>query len=99
MADRDLYQILGVSRAASDSEIRKAYRELARKYHPDRNPGDKQAEDRFKDISYAKEDITVLEGKVVDQPQLYGLLLKFRDLGLSLISFTEIEDSHHGDGY
>jgi molecular chaperone DnaJ len=54
MAGRpDYYKILGVGRNASDEEIKKAYRRLARKYHPDRNPGDKQAEERFKEISQA----------------------------------------------
>jgi curved DNA-binding protein len=55
MAQRDLYEILGVSREAGAKEIRKAYRELARKYHPDRNPGNKDAEERFKEASYASE--------------------------------------------
>jgi DnaJ-class molecular chaperone len=50
---RDLYDILGVSRSASDDEIKKAYRKLARQYHPDRNPGDKQAEAQFKEIQGA----------------------------------------------
>ncbi|MFL5340265.1 MAG: DnaJ domain-containing protein [Gemmataceae bacterium] len=50
---RDLYEILGVSRTASDDEITKAYRKLARQHHPDRNPGDKQAESRFKEIQNA----------------------------------------------
>jgi molecular chaperone DnaJ len=54
MADRpDYYKTLGVGKNASDEEIKKAYRKLARQYHPDRNPGDKQAEERFKDISQA----------------------------------------------
>lgn len=52
MAD-ELYKTLGVSKKATDEEIKKAYRKLARKYHPDRNPGDKEAEDRFKEISAA----------------------------------------------
>ncbi len=54
MADRpDHYKILGVGKNASDEEIKKAYRKLARQYHPDRNAGDKKAEERFKEISQA----------------------------------------------
>jgi molecular chaperone DnaJ len=54
MAERlDYYKTLGVGKNASDEEIKKAYRRLARKYHPDRNPGDQQAEERFKEISQA----------------------------------------------
>ena len=49
----DLYKTLGVSKKASDDEIKKAYRKLAGKYHPDRNPGDAAAEERFKEISAA----------------------------------------------
>src|SRR5579884_2148696 len=49
----DYYKILGVSKNASDEEIKKAYRRLARQYHPDRNHGDKQAEERFKEVSQA----------------------------------------------
>src|SRR5436305_9297859 len=54
MAERpDYYKILGVGKNASEEEIKKAYRKLARQYHPDRNPGDKKAEERFKEISQA----------------------------------------------
>ena len=52
MAD-ELYKTLGVSKGASEDEIKKAYRKLARKYHPDKNPGDKEAEEKFKEISAA----------------------------------------------
>lgn len=54
MADkRDYYEVLGISRTATDDEIKKAYRQLAKKYHPDANPGDKEAEVKFKEASEA----------------------------------------------
>ncbi|MBX3248565.1 MAG: molecular chaperone DnaJ [Myxococcales bacterium] len=53
MSKRDYYEILGVTREATDADLKKAYRELARKYHPDRNPDDAEAEDRFKEASEA----------------------------------------------
>src|SRR5262249_42243330 len=53
--ERDLYAILGLSKGASADEVRKAYRKLARKFHPDLNPGAKQAEERFKDLSLAND--------------------------------------------
>ena len=58
MEYRDYYKILDVQRAATKDEINKAYRRLARKYHPDLNPGDKAAEARFKEINEAHEVLT-----------------------------------------
>ena len=53
MEQRDYYELLEVSRNASDAEIKKAYRKLAMKYHPDRNPDDSSAEEKFKEIQNA----------------------------------------------
>lgn len=53
MAKRDYYEVLGVDKKASEDEIKKAYRRIAIKYHPDRNPGDKQAEEKFKEAAEA----------------------------------------------
>jgi molecular chaperone DnaJ len=55
MAKKDFYEVLGVARGADDAEIKKAYRQLAMKYHPDRNPGDKEAEEKFKEAAEAYE--------------------------------------------
>ena len=55
MAEKDFYEILGVSRNANEDEIKKSYRKLAMKYHPDRNKGDASAEKKFKEVSAAYE--------------------------------------------
>ena len=53
MSKRDYYEVLGINRSADEKEIKRAYRKLAKKYHPDMNPGDKQAEQKFKEITEA----------------------------------------------
>src|SRR5512142_102721 len=55
MANQDYYKVLGVERNASQDEIKKAYRKLALQYHPDRNPGNKEAEEKFKEAAEAYE--------------------------------------------
>ena len=55
MEYKDYYKILGVAKGAEEKEIKRAYRNLARKYHPDKNPGDKGAEEKFKEINEAYE--------------------------------------------
>ena len=50
---RDFYEVLGLSKGASEEEIKKAYRKLAKQYHPDLNPGDKEAEAKFKEVNEA----------------------------------------------
>ena len=58
---RDLYEVLGVQRNASQEEIKKAYRKLAIQYHPDKNPGDKTAEEKFKEVAEAYAILSVPE--------------------------------------
>ena len=53
MSKRDYYEVLGVSKGATEEEIKKAYRKKALQYHPDKNPGDKQSEENFKEAAEA----------------------------------------------
>src|SRR3982075_1663572 len=70
---KDYYEILGVKKGASAAEIRKAFRKLARKYHPDVNPGDKGAEEKFKALSEANEVLSdPKKRKIYDQVGFYS---------------------------
>ena len=60
---RDYYEVLGIQKGASEDEIKKAYKKLARKYHPDMNPGDKEAEEKFKEVNEANEVLSDQEKK------------------------------------
>ncbi len=80
MTERDYYDILGVGRDASEEEIKRSYRRLAMKYHPDRNPGDKKAEEEFKKASEAYE--------VLRDPEKRDIYDRFGHEGLRGTGFT-----------
>jgi molecular chaperone DnaJ len=63
MSQRDYYEVLGVSRTASDAELKKAFKKLAMKYHPDRNPDDPAANEKFKEAAEAYEILSDSEKK------------------------------------
>lgn len=94
MDKRDYYDVLGLSRDAGEREIKKAYRHLAIKYHPDRNPGDKESEERFKEAAEAYE--------VLSDPEKRRLYDQFGHEGLRTTGFSGfggVDDifSHFGD--
>jgi molecular chaperone DnaJ len=87
MAKRDYYEVLGVSRTASADEIKKAYRKLAMQYHPDRNPGNKEAEEKFKEAAEAYEALGD-----ADKRQRYDQFGHDGMRGTDFRPFTDVND-------
>ena len=93
MANRDYYEVLGLDREASESDIKSAYRKQALKYHPDRNPGDSQAEAKFKEASEAYEILSDQDKKSrYDQYGHSGLSGNFGSGGFQWSDFTHATD-------
>jgi len=93
MAKRDYYEILGADRSASDDEIKRAYRKLAKKYHPDQNPDNKEAEENFKEAAEAYEILSDKDKRQrYDQFGHQGVASDFGDGGFQWSNF-----SHAGD--
>ena len=105
MGKRDYYEILGVSRTATKEEIKKAYRKLALKYHPDRNPGNKEAEEKFKEAAEAYEVLSDDQKRAIyDRYGHDGLkngagFSNFHDVNDIFSAFSDIFDDLFGGGF
>lgn len=93
MAKRDYYDILGVNKSADEAEIKKAYRKLAMQFHPDKNPDNKEAEEKFKEASEAYEILSDKEKRqIYDQYGHAGIDNQFGGGGFSWNNFSHFED-------
>ena len=99
MTKRDYYQVLGIDRTADPSAVKKAYRQKAVEYHPDRNPGDRSAEDRFKEAAEAYEVLSNAESRAVYDQFGHDGLRRGGGGASPFQGFTNVEDifSHFGD--
>jgi curved DNA-binding protein CbpA len=103
MAKRDYYEVLGVNKSADEAEIKKAYRKLAMQFHPDKNPDNKEAEEKFKEASEAYEILSDKDKRqVYDQYGHAGIDRQFGGGGFSWDNFThfaDISDLFGGGGF
>ncbi len=99
MAKRDYYEVLGVSKSATKEELKKAYRKMAIKYHPDKNPGDKEAEEKFKEAAEAYEVLSNDDKKARYDQFGHAGMSGAAGGGGGFGGFSDIEDifSHFGD--
>ena len=104
MRSKDYYAILGVPRNATQEEIKRAYRRLALKYHPDRNPGDREAEEKFKEISEAYEVLSDPEKRAIYDAQGHAGLHQtgfrgFEDVEDIFSAFSNLFEEFFGFGF
>ncbi len=93
MAKRDYYEVLGVPKTADEAEIKKAYRKLAMQFHPDKNPDNKEAEDKFKEASEAYEVLSDKDKRqIYDQYGHAGIDQQFGNGGFNWNNFSHFED-------
>jgi len=91
MSKRDYYEVLGVSKSATTDEIKKAHRKLAKEFHPDKNPDNKEAEERFKEVSEAYEHLPIKKR----ESNMTNLVIRVADNNNKLITVLILTIHHH----
>ena len=95
MAKRDYYEILGIGRDASQDDIKKAYRKMAVKFHPDKNQGDKKAEEKFKELGEAYEALSDEQKRAAyDQAADMPVVDLQHPVSASSMATTDLETAH-----